>query len=117
METLGLHIARPYKNVCGIDSNLIQVHGIIKDLVAPLYAYLDISTLMDVVVIDLPLRYGLLLFKKWLAQLGGNIQNDLSYTFVSNSDGRMVRIFRELMQHTHIETKPISHEQFLLENE
>jgi hypothetical protein len=32
MNQLGLKITRPYRNVCGIDSKLIKVCGLIKDL-------------------------------------------------------------------------------------
>ena len=110
MEALGLQITRPYMNVCGIDSQPIKVHGIIKNLVAPIHSHPDISTLLDVVVIDLPPRYGLLLSRKWSSQLGGSIQNDSSYMTIPNVDGRMVRIYREPIQPAHIEPMPVSQE-------
>jgi hypothetical protein len=39
-------------NVCGIDSREIKVHGLIKNLKVSLVAYLDISMIIDVVVIN-----------------------------------------------------------------
>lgn len=41
----------------------------LKDIKADLLAYPDISTMMDVVVIDIPAAYGMLLSRKWSAEL------------------------------------------------
>ena len=71
MKKIGLEVTRPYGNVCGIDSRRVQSYGLIKNLRADLFACLDISTMMDVVVIDLPPAYGMLLSKKWAVGLGG----------------------------------------------
>jgi hypothetical protein len=56
MEQLNLRISRPYHNVCAMDSRQIEVHGLIKDLQLHLAVYLDISVLMDVVVIDVQMH-------------------------------------------------------------
>lgn len=66
----------------------------LKDIKADLLAYPDISTMMDVVVIDIPAAYGMLLSRKWSAELGGNLQMDLSYSSIPNAEERMVRIYR-----------------------
>ena len=49
-----------------------------KNLRADLFACSDISTMMDVVVIDLPPAYGMLLSRKWEPGLGGYLMMDLS---------------------------------------
>jgi hypothetical protein len=82
MNQLGLKITRPYRNVCGIDSRAIPVCGLIKDLKVSLATYPDISLLMDVVVIDVPDAWGMLLSRKWATTLGGSLQMDLSYATI-----------------------------------
>ena len=79
MKEMGLEVTRPYGNVCGIDSRRVPSYGLIKNLRAYLFACSDISTMMDVVVIDLPPAYGMLLSGKWATGLGGYLMMDLSY--------------------------------------
>ena len=55
MKEMGLEVTHPYGNVCGIDSRGVQTYGLIKNLKADLFACPDLNTMMDVVVIDLPL--------------------------------------------------------------
>ena len=50
--------------------------GIILNLQVKLAKYPDINMSMDVVVIDVPDNWGMLLSKKWAATLGGYIQMD-----------------------------------------
>ena len=78
MKEMGLEITRPYGNVCGIDSRSVQAYGLIKNLKAGLFAFPDLNTMMDVVVIDLPPVYGMLLSRKRAAGLGGYLMMDLS---------------------------------------
>ena len=73
MNQLGLKITRPYTNVCGIDSKAIKVCGVIKDLKVCLAIYLEASISMDVIVIDVPDAWGMLLSRKWAATLGGSL--------------------------------------------
>ena len=56
-----------------MDSREIKVHKLIKDLQVRLAVYQDITLLMDVVVIDVPDAWGMLLSRKWAATLGGSI--------------------------------------------
>ena len=60
--------------------------------------------MMDVVVIDLPPAYGMLLSRKWAAGLGGYLMMDLSYLCVPNSDGALIRINKEPCYEKHLET-------------
>lgn len=61
MNQLGLRTTRPYRNACAMDSRDIKVCGLIKDLHFKLAVYPDISIFMDVVVIDVPDSWGMLL--------------------------------------------------------
>ena len=93
MRQLGLNVHRPYRNVCGLDSKSMEVHGLIKDVVVQLVASTDISTIMDIGVVDLPPTYGMLLSIS--TTLGGTNQMDLSFASIPNPEDRLVRIPRE----------------------
>ena len=69
METLSLDITRPYKDLFSFDSSKVQCIGLIKDLCVNLVQYLGKSMIMDVVVADIPPKYGMLLSRSWGAKL------------------------------------------------
>lgn len=71
MKQLGPSINRPYKRVCGFNSKPVEVAGTIKDLKASLVRNPDISLLMDVIVVDIPYVWGMLLSRNWGATIGG----------------------------------------------
>ena len=73
MRHLGLNIHKTYRNVCGIYSNSMEVHGLIKDMVVKLVSSLDISTIVDIVVVDIPATYGMLLSRTFSTCLGVTI--------------------------------------------
>ena len=77
MEQLNLRVSRPYHNICAMDSKMIEVHGLIKGLQVHLAVFSDIMFEMDIVVIDVPDAWGMLLNRKAVADLGGNLQMDL----------------------------------------
>lgn len=95
MNRLGLKVTRPYRNVCGINSRAILVCGLIKEPKFILATYLDIYLLMDVVVIDVPHSWGMLLYKKWVATLGGILQMDFSYATIITLEGDFFTLYRE----------------------
>jgi hypothetical protein len=61
IQQLDLNVTRPYKSVFGLDFRAMYTHGLIKDVVVHLVASPDISMIMDIVVVDLPPSYGMLL--------------------------------------------------------
>jgi hypothetical protein len=61
MDRLGLEITRPYGYLYSFDSRKVKCIGMIKDLVINLAQVPIKSVLMDVVVIDIPPKYGMLL--------------------------------------------------------
>jgi hypothetical protein len=73
MNQLGLQTTLPYRNVCAMDLREIKVYGLIKDLHVKLVTIPNITLLMDIVVlvmvIDVPGAWGLLLSRKWAANL------------------------------------------------
>ena len=76
MEQLNLRVTRPYHNVCAMDAREVDVVRIILSLQVKLAKYPDINMTMDIVVIDVPDNWGMLLSRKWAATLGGHIQMD-----------------------------------------
>ena len=92
MKELGLDVNRPYRNVCGLDSRSMSVHGPIKDIIVCFATSPDISTIMNIVVVDLPPSYGMLLSHKFSTSVNGTIQMDLSFTSILNLEGCLVRI-------------------------
>jgi hypothetical protein len=70
LKQLGLKTTRPYGNVCGIDSRKVKVLGVWKDVEVFLVYFPHISILMDIVVIDVPDAWGMLLSRSWSIALG-----------------------------------------------
>jgi hypothetical protein len=95
MERLNLKTTRPYHNVCAMDSREIEIHGIIVNLQVKLAAHPDITFPMDILVIDVPDAWGMLLSRKWVATMGGCIQIDLSYATIPSPQNSSVRLLRE----------------------
>jgi hypothetical protein len=61
MEKLGLEVTRPYKDLHSFDSSKVRCIGLIKDLCITLVQIPTKSMVMDVVVADIPPKYGMLL--------------------------------------------------------
>jgi hypothetical protein len=95
MEQLNLRISRPYNNIFVMDSKTIKVHGLIKGLQVHLAAFPDIMIEVDIVVIDVPDAWGMLLSRKTSANLGGNLKMDLTYATIPTPNGSMFRLNRE----------------------
>jgi hypothetical protein len=51
--------------------------------------------LMDIVVSDVPPKFGMLLSRSWIKRLGGTLQMDLSYATIPIFGGEHRRLYRE----------------------
>jgi hypothetical protein len=103
MEQLNLRISRPYHNICALDSQTIEVHGLIKGLQVHLAVFPGIMFEMDIVVIDVPNVWGMLLNRKAAADLGGSLQMDLSYATLPTPNGNTFKLNREVYRKYHVE--------------
>jgi hypothetical protein len=103
MELLNLRISRPYHNICAMDSKTIEVHGLINGLQVHLVAFPNIMIEMDIILIDVLDAWGMFLSIKIVADLGGNLQMDLTYATISTPDSAMFRLNRELERRYHVE--------------
>ena len=61
MDNLGLDITTPYKDLYSFDSIKVRCLGLIKDLVVSLHQMPEKSIVMDVVVVDVPVKFDMLL--------------------------------------------------------
>jgi ribonuclease HI len=96
MEKLGLEVTRPYKDLHSFDSSRVKCIGLIKDLCISLVQIPSKSMVMDVVVADIPPKYGMLLSRSWGAKLKGTLQLDMSYATVPVF-GQQRRLYRETL--------------------
>ena len=71
MEKLGLEITQPYKDLYSFDSSRVKCLGLIKDLCVSSTQIPAKFMVMDVVVADVPPKYGMLLSRSWGAKLQG----------------------------------------------
>ena len=65
MERLGLVVTRPYKYLYSFDSSRVKFLGLIKDLCVNLAKIPTKCVVMDIVVTDVPPKYGMLLSRSW----------------------------------------------------
>ena len=65
METLNLDITGPYKDLFSFDSSKVKCLGLIKYFCVTLVQYPGKSILMDIVLADIPTKYGMLLSHPW----------------------------------------------------
>jgi hypothetical protein len=82
MEELGLEVTKAYHDLYSFDSRRVQCLGVIKDLVVSLFQLPMKSMVMDIVVADVPPKFGMLLSRSWIKRLGGTLQMDLTYATI-----------------------------------
>jgi hypothetical protein len=73
MEELGLEVTRAYHDLYYFDSRRVQCLGVIKDLVVSLFQLPMKSMVMDIVVANVPPKFGMLLSRSWIKRLGGTL--------------------------------------------
>ena len=73
----------------------VKCLGLIKDLVINLSQLPSKSIVMDIVVADIPPKFGLLLSRSWSKSLGGTLQMDLTYATIPMFGGETKRLYRE----------------------
>jgi hypothetical protein len=95
MEELGLEVTRAYHDLYSFDSRRVQCLGVIKDLVVSLFQLPMKSMVMDIVVADVPPKFGMLLSRSWIKRLGGTLKMDLTYATVPVFGGEHRRLYRE----------------------
>ena len=92
---LGLQVTRPYKDLYSFDSKRVKCLSMIKYLVVNLAKILAKSVVMDIIVADIPTRFGMLLSRSWGSKIGGSIKLDLTYATIPVFGGEERRLYRE----------------------
>ena len=69
MESLGLDITRPYLELYSFDFKKVKCLGIIKDMVLTLTQLPAKILVMDVIVADILVKFGMLLSTSWSTKL------------------------------------------------
>jgi hypothetical protein len=93
IKELRLRITGPYKNICNMDSKKNLVCRIIEDLEASLEKFPNVSFLIDVVAIDVPKSWGLLLSRDWVSEMRGSVHYNYSYIIIPNPKGDPVVLY------------------------
>jgi hypothetical protein len=96
MDQLGLDITRPNKDVFSFDSRKVKCLGLIRYLVVSLSQIPVKNMVMDVVVADIPPKFGMLLSRSRTTKLKGTLQMDMSYATI-HVFGQDRRLYRELL--------------------
>ena len=82
MKELNLQITKPYRYLYSFESKMVKCVGLIKDMVVCLAQILAKSIVMDVMVVDIPARFGMLLSRYWGAKLGGVLKLEFTYAII-----------------------------------
>ena len=61
MDELGLEITKTYYDLYSFDSRKVKCLGVIKDLVVTLFQLPMKSVVMEIMVVDVPPKFGMLL--------------------------------------------------------
>lgn len=96
MEKLNLDITRPYRYLFSFGSSQVRCLGLIKDLCISLVQYPTKTILMDIVVVDIPPKYGMLLSGSCGDKLQGSLQLYVSYATIPVF-GQPKKIYRQTL--------------------
>ena len=94
MDELRVNNTKPYHDIFSFDSRKVKFLGLIKYLVTNLSQMPSKSIVMDIVVVDIPPKFGLLLSRSWSKRLGGTLQMDLTYATILMFGGETNRLYR-----------------------
>ncbi|KAH9291178.1 hypothetical protein KI387_043631, partial [Taxus chinensis] len=94
MNELGIKVITTYGKCIAMDSREVPVVGCVKDLVVQLASYPGENLKLDVVIVDCPAKWGMLLSRKWAASVGGSVQMDMSYATIP-IEGNLVKLYGE----------------------
>jgi len=95
MEELGLEITKPYQDIYSFDSKKLKLLGMIKYLVVSLSQLPMKSVVMDIVVADIPPKFGMLFSKAWAKKVGVSLYMDLTYATILVFEGEHMRLYSE----------------------
>ena len=92
IDRLKLEITWYYHDLYHFDSTKVPCLGLIKDIVATLAQMPMKILVLDIVVTNIPPKFGTLLSRSCCSELGGSLQMDMSYAIVPISGGEHVSL-------------------------
>jgi hypothetical protein len=95
MEELGIEITKEYHDLLSFDYEKFKCLGVIKDLFVSLSQIPAKILVMDIVVVDIPPRFCMLLSRSLCNNLGGSLQMDLSYATIPVFGGEFRILYHE----------------------
>jgi hypothetical protein len=104
MDELGLDITRPYKDLFSFESRKFKCLGLLKDLFMSLAQIPLKNMVMDVVMADIPPKFGMLLSRSWATKLKVTLQMDMSYATILVF-GEEIRLYREVLLNYMVSSK------------
>jgi hypothetical protein len=103
MRQVGLKVTRPYRNVCGFKSKAIPTNGVVENVEVRLKEYPEKMVHIDIVVVDVPDVWGMLLSRKFAAMLGGALEMDLTFLKLPLKNGTVGRLLNVPITGDHVQ--------------
>lgn len=112
MRQVGLKVTRPYKNVCGFESKVIPTHGVVENVEVCFKEYLENIVHIDIMVVDVPDVWGMLLSRKFATMLGGTLEMDFTFLQLPLKNGTIGRLLNMPITGDHVQdiTNPINND-------
>jgi hypothetical protein len=107
---VGLKVTRPYRNVCGFESKTIPTHGVVQNVEVRLKEYPEKMFHIDIVVVDVPYVWGMLLSMKFAAMLDGTLEMDLTFLQLPFKNATIGHLFNVPIIWDHVQdiTHPVN---------
>jgi hypothetical protein len=103
MQQMGLKVTRPYRNVCGFESKAIPTHGVVENVEVQLKEFPEKTVHIDIIVVDVPDVWGMLLSRKFGAMTGGSLDQDLTFLRLPLKDQTTGRLLNVSITGTHVQ--------------
>jgi hypothetical protein len=119
MEDLRLEVTKTYHDLYYFDSRKVKCLEVIKDLAVSLFQLPMKSLFMDIVVVDVPPKFRMLLSRYCINRPGGTLQMDLSNATIPVFGGEQRRLYREAQLAYIIsdEANPVNHPIFSIDTD
>jgi hypothetical protein len=96
--------------VCGIKYRVIPTYGVVENVKVWLARYPEIVLLMEIVVVDVPDVWGMLLSRNFSTTLGGALHMDLNCLDIPMDDGTYACLPNMALKNNHVEEIDIDSE-------
>jgi len=95
MDQLQLQVTRSYHDIYTFYSKKVPCLGLIKDIVVNLAQIAVKSIVLDIVVTNIPTKFGMPLSRSCCAKLEGSLHMDMSFATIPVYGGDHLRLYRE----------------------